>query len=75
MTENTNLLQKALKEVNEKDAEGAVSKIKSLIKLIDANDTQIAMYTKSNKELKKQINQLVSRGPAVANNYVISEQA
>ena len=78
MTENTNandtLLNKALTEVNEKDAEGAVSKIKGLIKMIDANDEKIALYTKSNKELKKEIGKLVSKGPATAEKYVTTEQ-
>ena len=52
------LLTKAVKEINERDAEGAVGEIKTLIKLISSNDKTIAKYMKSNEDLKSKITKL-----------------
>lgn len=63
------LLVKAVKEINEKDAEGAVGEIKTLIKLITSNDKTIAKYMKSNEELKSKITKLVSVGGLSAQSF------
>jgi hypothetical protein len=66
-----NLLEKAVQEINEKDAEGAVAKIKMHIKMINANDEKIALYQKSNTELKKEISKLVEKGPLTVDGLTV----
>ena len=47
MSEGTNnLLEKAVQEMNETDAKGAVGQIKNLIRGINANDEKIAVLVK-----------------------------
>jgi hypothetical protein len=67
MTESTrplasDLLAKAVKELNEKDAEGAVGQIKTLIKLVQTNDKAIAKLQKHSTELLKQVGVLTAAG-------------
>jgi len=56
------LLAKAVKELNEKDAEGAVSKIKMHIKLVQVNDREITKLQKSNSDLLKEVTKLTAAG-------------
>jgi len=70
MSEGTNnLLEKAVQEMNETDAKGAVGQIKNLIRGINANDEKIAVLVKHNDDLKKQINKLVSKGGLTADKF------
>jgi phage shock protein A len=62
MSEQPSLLEKAVKELNEKDAEGAVAKIKTLVKLVQTNDGEISKLQDSNKELLKEVQKLTAAG-------------
>lgn len=67
------LLEKAVKDLNEKDAEGAVKKIQGLMKLVMANDVEITKLQKSNSDLKKQINKLAGAGALTAEAFAEAE--
>lgn len=69
-TTQETLLQKAVKELNEKDAEGAVAKIKMHVKLVQANNEAIAKLQDSNKELLKEVQKLSGAGGLKASDFV-----
>lgn len=58
----SDLLAKAVKELNEKDQDGAVGQIKTLIKLVQTNDKEIAKLQKSNADLLKDVTKLTAAG-------------
>lgn len=64
MSEETSpsLLAKAVKELNESDASGAVQKIKTLVKLVQANNTEVEKLQKSNRELLQEVQKLNAAG-------------
>lgn len=74
MSETTQetLLQKAVKELNEKDAEGAVAKIKMHIKLVQKNNEEIAKLQDSNKELLKEVQKLSCAGGLKASDFTVA---
>lgn len=74
MTTENDLLGKAVKELNEKDAEGAVAKIKVQVKLVQANNAQIEVLQKNNQELLKEIGKLTAAGGLRADQFVVPAQ-
>ena len=56
----TDLISKAITEINEKDKEGLVSKIKMHVKLIMKNNEEIKKLKDSNEGLVKAITDLAS---------------
>jgi len=69
------LLEKAVKDLNEQDANGVVKKVQALMKLVGTNDRELEKLRKHNSELKREINKLVSRGPLTAGQFAVSEEA
>lgn len=74
MTEETTplastLLAKAVKELNETDATGAVGQMKTLIKLVQTNDKKVVEIQKSTTELLKQLGKLSDAGGLTAERF------
>jgi hypothetical protein len=65
----SNLLAEAVKQLNEKDAQGAVGQIKSLIKLVQSNDEKIAKLQEHNKELLKEVQKHAAAGGLSADRF------
>ena len=63
------LLQKAVEELNERDAEGAVGQIKTLMKLVLSNDAEVEKLQASSKELKGKISELAGAGALSASKF------
>ena len=58
----SSLLAKAVKEINESDAEGAVGEIKTLVKLVIANNKKMEVLQKNSTELMGKIQKLSAAG-------------
>lgn len=73
MTETT-LLAKAVKELNEKDEEGALAKIKMHIKLVQKNDEEISKLQKNNRELLKEVQKLNAAGAMTPDRFAADSE-
>ena len=65
----SSLLQKAVEEINENDAKGAVKQITTLMKLVMSNDAEILKLQVSSKELKDKIAELAGAGALSATSF------